>query len=138
LRAGRGLQELKTSVSEVIHMKSEEKARPATGRQLAYIKRLQVEIGENQSELKNEISSVEASKMIKGLIDRANGNGKPNRNGKKINEPRLGMAMKESFRVWKQSGWNIYTTHRELFIKDTINTYKLFSEIAERVGQNAG
>ncbi len=82
-----------------------------------------------------EISSLEASRLIKGLIakDIKNGNGK----SKRINEPRLGMAMKECFRVWKESGWNIYTTHRELFVKDAINTYKLFSEIAEKIQNSA-
>jgi hypothetical protein len=109
----------------------------ASSKQIAFIKRLKAELGENQPEISYEIGRFEASKLIKGLIAKAGNNSVANGLVRKINEPRLGMAMKECFRVWKKSGWNIYKTHRELFIKDAINTYNLFTEIAERIEQNA-
>ena len=109
--------------------------KPASSRQIAYIQRLQAELGQNGPEISDEMSSFEASKLISELIGKAQKNGAVNGQGKKvrINEPRLGMAMKECFRLWKGNGWDIYGKHREPFIKDAINAYKLFSEIAEKM-----
>ena len=113
--------------------------KPATSKQMAYIQRLQKEIGQNGPEIKDKISRYEASKIISELIANAYKNGTYNSQAKniRINEPRLGMAMKECFKVWKKNGWDIGDKHREDFIKDAINTYNLFTEIARRLGQNA-
>jgi hypothetical protein len=52
---------------------------------------------------------------------------------RKINEPRLGMAMKEC--LWKgRPGRDIHDNNRNAFIDYTIDTYNLFTEIAERLG----
>jgi hypothetical protein len=101
--------------------------RQASDRQLAYIKSLQMEIGQGGLEIDNEISSTEASKIIDRLITQKNGS-------PRINEPRLGMAMKECFRIWTGNGWNIWEEKRKEFIKDVIRTYDLFTEIAQKVG----
>jgi len=110
-------------------------AKPASNRQLAYIRRLQAELGTDTIELSPEISSSEASTLIGELIARAQKNGSANGYNKqvKISEPRLGMAMKECFRKWKGNGYDIYGKHREAFVKDAINAYNLFTEIAQKV-----
>jgi len=126
-------------IPEVKQMSTQAINKPATNKQLAYIHRLQKEIGQNGPEIKDKISRYEASKIISELIAKAYKNGTYNSQDRniRINEPRLGMAMKECFKVWKKNGWDIYDKHREDFIKDAINTYNLFTEIARRLGQNA-
>jgi len=113
--------------------------KPATNKQLAYIQRLQKEIGTDGPEIKDKISRYEASKIISDLIAKACKNGTHNSQDRntRINEPRLGMAMKECFKVWKNSNWDIYDKQREAFIKDAIRTYNLFTEITMRLAQNA-
>jgi hypothetical protein len=56
---------------------------------------------------------------------------------KPINEPRLGMAMKECFRQWTALGRNIHEERREAFIKYAIDTYNLFTVVAGKLGQDA-
>ena len=113
------------------------KKKPASRRQLAYIERLRAEPGEDCQEVDQEISSFAASQLISELILRANGSG--TRNGQpdavRINEPRLGMAIKESFRYWTGLGRDVWEEKREPFIIDAIDTYELFTEIAKRVEQ---
>jgi hypothetical protein len=108
--------------------------KPATSKQLAYIKRLQEEIGVGQ-ELKDEINSAQASGIISELIVEGLQNGTSN-SPVKINEPRLGMAMKECFRLWTGLGRDIWDEKRKEFIEEAIHTYTLFSEIAEKLVQN--
>ena len=43
------------------------------------------------------------------------------------------MAMTECFRLWKNNGWDIYKKHRKAFITDAVDTYWLFTEIAEKL-----
>ena len=105
--------------------------KPASKRQLAYIRRLQMVVGEEESEM----SVSEASSLISELISRARQNGVVVQ--RQINEPRLGMAMKECFRQWTALGRNIHDERREAFIDYTIDTYNLFTEIAEKLGQDA-
>ncbi len=101
---------------------------PATKAQIKYIKRLQRKLG-IQGEIKN-INSLEASRLIGDLVSAIN----PEHNMKpKINEPRLSMAMTECFRLWKKNGWDIYQKHRKAFISDAVDTYWLFSEIAQKL-----
>ena len=86
-------------------------------------------------EVKNEITRSEASGIIKALIVHARPNGSLKRQVN-INEPRLGMAMKESFRLWTGYGRDIWEQRRKAFIEETIETYNLFTEIAEKVGSD--
>ena len=97
---------------------------PATKAQIEYIKRLQRRIGIKGGVKK--INSLEASRLIGELVSALN-------TGQKINEPRLGLAMTECFRLWKNNGWDIYKKHRKAFITDTVDAYWLFSEIAEKL-----
>jgi hypothetical protein len=126
-------------IPEVKQMSTQAINKPATNKQLAYIKRLQKEISTDEPEIKDKISRYEASKIISDLIAKAckNGTHKSQDKNIRINEPRLGMAMKECFKVWKNSNWDIYDKHREAFIKDAIRTYNLFTEITMRLVQNA-
>ena len=97
---------------------------PATKAQIDYIKGLQRRIGIKGGVKK--INSLEASRLIGELVSALN-------TGQKINEPRLGLAMTECFRLWKNNGWDIYKKHRKAFITDTVDAYWLFSEIAEKL-----
>jgi hypothetical protein len=107
--------------------------KPASKRQLAYIRRLQTVMGENEPETSEEMSVSEASAAISELIARARQNGVVVQ--KPVNEPRLGMAMKECFRQWSALGRSIHDERRKAFIDYTIDTYNLFTEIADKLGQ---
>jgi len=107
--------------------------KPASKRQLAYIRRLQTVVGEAEPEITEEMSVSEASEIISELIARVRQNGVAVQ--KLINEPRLGMAMKECFRQWSALGRSIHDERRRAFIDYTIDTYNLFTEIAENLGQ---
>jgi DNA-binding transcriptional regulator LsrR (DeoR family) len=69
--------------------------KPASKRQLACIRRLQMVMGEDEPEISEEMSVSEASNLISELISRARQNGVVVQ--RQVNEPRLGMAMKECF-----------------------------------------
>jgi hypothetical protein len=116
-----------------------EASKPASDRQIAYIKSLKAELGGEGSEINHEMTSFEASQLIGELIAKGQKNGRANGKGTRprINEPRLGMAMKECFRLWVKLGRSAYDERRQLFIKDAIDTYSLFTEIAEQVEQGA-
>jgi hypothetical protein len=92
-----------------------ENERKATPRQLAYIRQLMKRRGDEEVELDESLNFQEASKMIEDLM------GISPRNNKlqnvKINEPRLGMAMKECFKPWRTHGYDIHGKHREAFKK---------------------
>ena len=107
--------------------------KPASKRQLAYIRRLQTVVGETEPEIAEEMSISEASEIITELIARARQNGVAVQ--RQINEPRLGMAIKECFRQWTALGRSIHDERRTAFIDYTIDTYNLFTEIADRLGQ---
>lgn len=119
-------------------MLSEAIQNQASTRQLTYIKRLRVELGEEQIEAHNQMSSVDASRIISELITIAQKNGISNGKSKpmRINEPRLGMAMKECFRRYTYLGRDIWDKKREFFVEKSIETYKLFTEIAEKMEKN--
>ena len=117
-------------------METDATQKPATQRQMAYIQRLQKENGIEKPEVKNEISRSEASGIIKALIVQTRQNGALN-GQVKINEPRLGMAMKECFKLWTGYGRDIWEEKRKAFIEETIETYNLFTEIAEKMDQNS-
>ena len=101
---------------------------PATKAQIEYIKRLQRKMGIKGGVKK--INSLKASRLIGDLVS-ALDSGHDQRS--KIDEPMLGMAMTECFRLWKKNGWDIYKKHRNAFIADAVDTYWLFSEIAEKL-----
>ena len=114
--------------------------KPASGRQLEYIRQLQTEYGlEDQPQTASEgMTGFEASKIIADLISRKTpvysaAEGFPQPGGIRINQARLGLAMKECFRLWTGQGRDIWTDKRQPFIEATIKTYALFSEIAERI-----
>ena len=118
------------------------RGRPASRKQLAYIKQLRTEIGDVDPEVDFDLSSAEASQLIGKLMGRLGGNGLSTGNGYsghigRINEPRLGMAMKECFRLTAGHGWDVYGDYRKYFIEKVIKTYLLFTEIAERVEKEA-
>ena len=106
--------------------------KPASDRQLAYIERLKLEIGEDSPTISDEISSPEASTIIGELVAKLQKvRGK---NGqRKINEARLGMAMKECFRLWTGLGRDIFREKRKGFIEEVVDTYFLFTEIVEQL-----
>lgn len=110
--------------------------RAASERQLQYIKRLCFEMGGALPELDRGMSSMEASQLIGELIGKRSDYGVSNvQRESVINEPRLGMAMKECFRIWTQWGWDIWNNaaKRASFTKEVIATYDLFTEIDERI-----
>ena len=103
---------------------------------MAYIERLKNEIGVSAPEIGGEMSSLEASRIIDQLIGKVRQNGGTN-GQMKINEPWLGMAMKECFREWSRLGRDVLRTKRKAFISETISMYFLFTEIAEMVQSNS-
>ena len=119
-------------------MLSEAIQNQASVRQLAYIKQLKTDLGEDYQEPDNEMSSAGASRIISELITKAQKNGISNGKSKpmRINEPRLGMAMKECFRRYTYLGRDIWDKKREFFVEKSIETYKLFTEIAEKMEEN--
>jgi len=109
--------------------------KPASSRQRAYINRLRTQLEEQTPETQEEMSSFEASKLIGELLNKARTNGSvvsQSLNGG-INEARLGMAMKECFRLQTRYGIDVWDTKRKNFIRRAIETNYLFSEIVEMV-----
>lgn len=107
--------------------------KPATDRQMVYIRRLQAELGSDTQDVGN-VSAAKASMIIGDLVAEAQ-----KRNGvngqKKLNEARLGMAMKECYRAWVRGGWDIFRNdeRKDRFVSEVIAIYNLFTEIVERV-----
>jgi hypothetical protein len=108
----------------------------ATAKQVAYIKTLKGDLGEENLEIiQKELSVEKPSAIIEGLLSKMGRNTCETRHVRKVNEPRLGMAMKECFRLWRRNGHDIYEKRRKLFKENVIETYWLFTEIAEVVEQ---
>jgi hypothetical protein len=107
----------------------------ATPKQLAYIQHLRNKQGKESLEIDEDMEFEEASNLIKELMesDQENELAKP----VKINEPRLGMAMKECYRYFRHYQKDIHNEYREFFKKDVIKTYQLFTEIAQELEQNS-
>ena len=122
---------------EVIHMKIPDRQNSATAKQVAYIQTLKHDLGEENLEIiEDELSVEQASAVIDGLLSKMRRNGVKIKRPRKINEPRLGMAMKECFKVWRKYCKDIYETKRARFKKEVIETYWLFTEIAEALEQS--
>jgi len=122
----------KKTQNEVIRMSEQDSVKPASLRQMAYIRRLSTELGECEIEVSEGMSSLDASRIISELIVKVGKSGATN--GRiKVNEPRLGMTMKECFRYWTSLGRDVLGDRRSAFILEVIGTYELFTEIAENV-----
>lgn len=108
--------------------------RPATERQMRYIRKLQAEIGDSCDAVGQEISASEASAVIRELVEKIH-----KRNGtngsRKINEARLGMAMKECYRSYTRWGRDVLGDRRKMFVEEVTDLYYLFTEIVERLEQ---
>jgi hypothetical protein len=115
--------------TEVVRMENQRKA---TQRQLAYIQQLRSKQGKESIEIDEELSSQEASTIIKALVESSETNGqtKPVR----LNEARLGMAFKCCYRNWVTSGENIFR-NKNVFIKNVLDTYTLANEIAQELSE---
>ena len=107
-----------------------ENMKKATPRQLAYIRQLMKRKGDEDIELEESLNFQEASKIIEDLLGISPQNSKA-----KINEPRLGMAMKECYKMWRNCGKDVFDEHRERFKEDVIKTYQLFADIAHTLEQ---
>ena len=99
----------------------ESNGKPASKRQMAYIRRLQTVVGEAELEITEEMSVSEASSLISELVARARQNSVVVQ--RQVNEPRLGMAMKECFRQWTALGKDIHGERRKAFIDYAVATY---------------
>jgi len=108
-----------------------ENMKKATPRQLTYIRQLMKRKGDEDIELDESLNFQETSKIIEDLLGIFPRNSKA-----KINEPRLGMVMKECFKPWRTNGYDIYGKHREAFKNEVIKTYQLFTEIAHELEQS--
>ena len=119
-------------------MENQNKNRPASSKQLGYIRRLKIARGESPATIQRNMTSWEASQLIKKMLEqdaKAQANSNPgatvdHREG--INEARLGMAMKECFRFWTSKGTDIWKDKRESFIRAVIATHQLFEDIGRR------
>jgi len=120
-------------------MATEAMNQPATDRQLAYIDSLRAQVGGESPKAEDDITQSEASTLISELLAKTQKHERPNgRYTKaKINEPRLGMAMKECYRHWVGLGRDVCGDWRHHFIKRAIEIYHLFTETSERLQENA-
>ncbi len=123
-------------LSEVIKMGNEQ--RKATPKQLAYIEKLCLASGAKVDRAGEDLTMVEASELIAGLLQKPNnGSQEPmvinrgNRRNDFGNGARLGMAFKCCYRRWVSSGENIFK-YRNEFIKNVLDTFELINEIADK------
>lgn len=107
-----------------------ETQRKATPKQPAYIQQLRSKQGNDSLEIDEELSSEEASTIIKALMESSETNGQ--RKHVILNEARLGMAFKCCYRNWVTSGENIFR-NKNAFIKNVLDTYALVNEIAQEL-----
>ncbi len=107
-----------------------ESQRKATPRQLAYIQQLRSKLGKESLELDEDLSSQEASTIIRALVECCQPNGQPK--PIRMNEARLGMAFKCVYRNWISSGENIFK-NKSVFINNVLDTYALVNEIAQEL-----
>lgn len=120
---------------------SSEAEKPASEKQLEYIKDLLGKQSINQGSLPANLNSYEASQIIANLISkRQNTKSSPNKAHRKrrINEARLGMAIKGVFRNWGNMGRVPWDDKREVFIEQVLEAYDLFTEINMRLRSRDG
>ncbi len=112
-----------------------ENERKATPRQLAYIQQLRRKQGMESIEPDENLSALEASRMIEELMRISPKNSQFQ--SVKMNEARLGMVLKECFRDFRNSEKDILREHRQRFKETVLKTYQLFTEIAKELEQNS-
>ena len=110
-----------------------ETERKATPRQLAYIQQLRRKQGMESIDPDENLSALEASRMIEELMRFSLKNGQLQ--SLKVNEARLGMVLKECFRDFRNSEKDILREHRQRFKETVLKTYQLFTEIAKELEQ---
>jgi hypothetical protein len=110
-----------------------ETERKATPNQLAYIQQLRRKQGMESIDPDENLSALEASRMIEGLMGISPKNGQPQHS--RLNEARLGMVLKECFRDFRDSEKDILKEHRQRFKETVLKTYQLFTEIAKELEQ---
>jgi len=108
-----------------------ENERKATPRQLAYIQQLRRKQGMESIEPDENLSALQASRMIEELMRISAKNGRFQ--SLKVNEARLGMVLKECFRDFRNSEKDILREHRQRFKETVLKTYQLFTEIAKEL-----
>jgi len=110
-----------------------ETERKATPRQLAYIQQLRRKQGMESIDPDENLSALEASRMIEGLMGISPKNGQLQHS--RLNDARLGMVLKECFRDFRDSEKDILREHRQRFKETVLKTYQLFTEIAKELEQ---
>ncbi len=110
-----------------------ENERKATPRQLAYLRQLMKGKGEDDTGLDESLTFQKASEMIEKLMGGASNQPKQ---PVRINEPRLGMVLKECYRHFRYYQRDVLGHHREWFKDNVVKTYELFTEIAQELEQD--
>ena len=99
-------------------------SKPASSRQIGYIERLRAENDRTGPSIDTDITDLQMSQFMQRLTATQNG---------EVNQLWLSLAMKECFRLWTGLGRDVYSEHRESFVERAIETYQLFTEVAERL-----
>ncbi len=108
-----------------------ENIRKATEKQMAYIQHLRRTQGKESLELDEDLGFEEASRIISNLTGKSLNSDQGH--SVKINDPRLGMAMKECYRYFRHYEKDILGDHRQRFKENVTKTYQLFTEIAQEL-----
>ena len=103
---------------------------------MAYIQRLAADCKATIKKPLAELTMEEASEMIGQLLERMNGGNEKKTDMRRryntwSNGARIGLAFKVCHHQWVKSGTNIFR-HKELFVKNVVDTYQLLNEIAEK------
>ncbi|WP_457572511.1 hypothetical protein [Desulfovulcanus sp.] len=115
---------------------SSEADNSASKKQLEYIKCLLGQQGINQGSLPTNLSRYEASQIIANLISKRQNADTPQNQAhrkRRINEARLGMAIKGVLRYWENVGRIPWYDKKEDFIEQVLEVYALFTEINMRL-----
>jgi len=115
-------------------MTSQINSKPASSRQIGYLRKLQAEAGGADQAIPPDLNSWQASHMIAELISRKQDTEfqpADSLQPRTVNHIRLGLAMKMCFRLWTGRGHDVWDENRDAFKRRVIATYNLFTEIAE-------
>lgn len=125
---------------EVPQMSSATEIRPASERQLSYLRNLRAELGYSKPVMEGAISSSNAFQKIDELLSRAKRSAEfkeKQPGGVDQNEVRLGMVLKEVYRINKAFGRDVLGRHRTKFMEEAIETYELFSQNFAAMGERS-
>ena len=117
-------------------MTNETMNRPASSKQLGYIRQLRAKTGLGGEPMPKGLTSVQASQMIGDLLSQQQTEpfvAASDLHHNRLNHSRLGLAMKECFRLWTGQGRDIWDSRRDGFVRNVVATYHLFTEIEERL-----